>query len=162
MSYHSYIDNMIETDLENRQSNLKTFWSYLKSLKSLDKVNILNRQYQSVFTQEEPGEAQGVSVFRIRNTETPTAPQPKEIGRLDNISACFLKECVIELVPILAVIFNKSLSQGIVLEDWPHAHITPIYKKNARQYPANYRPVSLTSMILCCNLLEHCIVSHTS
>ena len=33
LSYHSYIDNLIEPDLENRQSNLLRFWSYIKSLR---------------------------------------------------------------------------------------------------------------------------------
>ena len=36
--------------------------------------------------------------------------------------------------------------------------MTAIYKKGARHYAANYRPVSLTS--LCCKLLEHAIVSN--
>ena len=84
---------------------------------------------------------------------------PRKAVGPDNLSACFLKECAIEIAPILAVSFNKSLSQGIVPEDWRHANVTAIFKKGARQDPANYRPVLLTSM--CCKLLEHCIVSHT-
>ena len=105
-SYHSYIDNLIEPDLENRQSNLKQFWSYIKSPRkdktglaplkdkgrlfnaAVDTANILNRQYQSVFTQEEPGEApysDGFSYPDITefmwNTEALTAPQPKESSR---------------------------------------------------------------------------------
>ena len=54
---------------------MKQIWSYIKSLRkdntglarlkdkgrlfnaAVDKANILNRRYQSVFTQEEPGEA---------------------------------------------------------------------------------------------------------
>ena len=61
--------NVIEPDLESRQSNLNNVWSYIKSLRkdntglaplkdkgrlrnaAVDKANILNRQYQSVFTQ---------------------------------------------------------------------------------------------------------------
>ena len=49
------------------------------------------------------------------NTETLTAPQPKEIFQTI-FQTCF-KECAIELAPILAVIFNKSPSQGIVSEE---------------------------------------------
>ena len=44
-------------------------------------------------------------------------------------------------------------------EEWRHANVTAIYKKDARHDAANYRPVSLTSM--CCKLLEHVIVSNT-
>jgi len=84
---------------------------------------------------------------------------PRRAAGPDNLSTCLLKECAIELAQILLVIFNKSLSQGIVPEDWRHANASAIFKKGARQDPANYRPVSLTS--ICCKLLEHCIVSHT-
>ena len=34
-----------------------------------------------------------------------------------------------------------------------HANVTPIFKKGDRHKPANYRPVSLTSIV--CKLLEH-------
>jgi len=84
---------------------------------------------------------------------------PRKAAGPDNLSVCFLNECVIELAPILTVIFNTSLSQGIVSGDRRNAKVTAIFKKGARQDPANYRPVSLTS--ICCKLLEHCIVSHS-
>ena len=166
---------MIEPDLESRQSNLNNLWSYIKSLRkdntglaplkdkgrlcnaAVDKANILNRQYQSVFTQEEPGKApcpDGLSYPDMNEFTVTTSEIHKLIQHLnpwkaagpDNLSACFRKECAIELAPILAVIFNKSLSQGIVPEDWRHAHVTAIFKKGARQDPPNYRPVSLTSI----------------
>ena len=95
---------MIEPDLENGQSNLKIVWSYIKSLRkdntglaplkdkcrlfnaTVDNANILNRRYQSVFTQEELGEAPCPDGFSYPdmtewNTETLTAPKPKTSSR---------------------------------------------------------------------------------
>ena len=84
---------------------------------------------------------------------------PRKATGPDNIPARILKDCASELAPILTIIFNKSLQEGTVSEDWRHANVTAIYKKGTRHDAANYRPVSLTS--LCCKLLEHVIVSKT-
>ena len=42
--------------------------------------------------------------------------------------------------------------------DWKSVNVSEIFKKGQRYAPANYRPMSLTS--LCCKLLEHIIVSN--
>ena len=52
----------------------------------------------------------------------------------------------------LYIIFRKSLSEGCVPKKWKEANITPIFKKGSRIEAANYRPVSLTSVV--CKLLE--------
>ena len=84
---------------------------------------------------------------------------PRKATGPDNIPACILKDCCSELAPILTIIFNKSLQEGTVPEDWRRANVTAIYRKGTRHDAANYRPVSLTS--LCCKLLEHVKVSKT-
>ncbi|MCG8046535.1 MAG: reverse transcriptase family protein, partial [Candidatus Thiodiazotropha endolucinida] len=84
---------------------------------------------------------------------------PRKASGPDNISARILKDCSASLTPILTLIFRQSLHEGRVPDDWRHAYVTAIFKKGSRQDPANYRPVSLTS--LCCKLLEHIIVSNT-
>ena len=54
---------------------------------------------------------------------------------------------------------NKlSLEEGIVPSEWKEANITPLFKKGSRNKPANYRPVSLTSVV--CKLLETLIRDH--
>ena len=55
----------------------------------------------------------------------------------------------------LTIIFNKSLQEGKVPDDWKIAHVTAIFKKGKHTSPGNYRPVSLTSII--CKLLESII-----
>ena len=69
-----------------------------------------------------------------------------------------LKECSSEIAPILTLIYNESLAQGTVPDDWRQANVAPIFKKGEKYNAANYRPVSLTS--ICCKTLEHIIVSN--
>ena len=68
-SNYSYINNIIEFNEinDNKPDKQKRFWCYIKSLwkdnigispgrlinTAMDKTNILNRQYQSAFTQED-------------------------------------------------------------------------------------------------------------
>ena len=51
--------------------------------------------------------------------------------------------------------FNKSLSEGVVPDDWKIAHVTAIFKKGNVKSPGNHQPVSLTSTV--CKLLESII-----
>lgn len=65
---------------------------------------------------------------------------------VDGIHSVVLKECSEELAEPLAELFTKSLSSGIVPDDWKVANVTPIFKnKGSRDDVGNYRPVSLTS-----------------
>ena len=73
----------------------------------------------------------------------------------DNIPAIQLKTCAEEL----AFIFQQTLDQNKVPDDWKTALVTPVLKKGKHSEPANYHPVSLTSII--CKVNEHIIVSET-
>ena len=46
----------------------------------------------------------------------------------------------------LSIICRRSLLIGEVPGDWRFANMTPIYMKNYKEDPGNYRPVSLTSV----------------
>ncbi len=56
------------------------------------------------------------------------------------------KELRDEIAPPLTQIFNKSLSEKSIPDDWKQAIISPIFKKGKRNIASNYRPVSLTSI----------------
>ena len=58
----------------------------------------------------------------------------------------------------LSSIYNESLAQGTVPDDWRQANVAPVFKKGEKYYAANYRPMSLTC--ICCKTLEHIIVSN--
>ena len=57
----------------------------------------------------------------------------------------------------MTLIFQASLQQGEVPDDWKQANVAPIFKKGDRSTAANYRPISLTSV--CSKILEHIIHS---
>ena len=73
----------------------------------------------------------------------------------DKILCRLLKELSAELAPALTLLFNRSLSTGVVPEIWRYALVQPIFKKGDRGQTANYRPISLTCV--CCKLLEHVV-----
>ena len=76
----------------------------------------------------------------------------------DGLSARVLKECSSEIAPILTYIYNESLAQGAVPDDWRQANVASVFKKGEKYDAAIYRPVSLTC--ICCKTPEHMIVSN--
>ena len=77
---------------------------------------------------------------------------------VDGIPPKLIKEFVEQISTPLAKVFNLSLGEGIVPSKWKEANITPLFKKERRNKPENYRPVSLTSVV--CKLLETLIRDH--
>ena len=169
------------------QKPLKKFWSYIKSLKkdscgvsplkrdgvlvseSKQKATILNSQYSSVFTKESSNE-----IPELEDSPHPSLPPLKvslpgvlkllnnlkidKAAGPDKIHPRFLKTVSEEVAPLLVHLFQKSIDTGHVPTQWKCANITPVFKKGDKSDPANYRPVSLTSVP--CKLLEHIISKH--
>ena len=65
----------------------------------------------------------------------------------DEIPARLLKETASIIVPSICKLFNKSLEQGTVPQDWKLANVVPVYKKGDKEHTENYRPVSLLPII---------------
>ena len=57
-----------------------------------------------------------------------------------------LKELSHEIVPILELIYNRSLQSGIVPSDWKNAKIASIFKKGDKHKASNYRPDSVPDL----------------
>jgi len=70
----------------------------------------------------------------------------------DDISNNVLKQTSYFLAPRLTTLFQLSLNQGIVPDDWKDAHVTPIHKSGRLDLANNYRPISLTSCV--CKIME--------
>jgi len=85
---------------------------------------------------------------------------PHKANGPDSVSARILKECANQVVDFLVLLFNASLKQGKIADDWRHAVITPLFKGgNKNPFKAeNYHSISLTSVT--CKILEHVIYSH--
>ena len=181
-AYNDYITNIISPD---SSSNPKRFYGFIKSKKienhfvahlkaktgithsdSATKANILNDQFSSVFNKgEDPstipdmGPSPHPTVDNITVTENGVHKllaglEPHKASGPDQLPARLASE----LAPIYTLLFQASLDQGIIPDEWKSANVVPIYKKGDRSKPENYRPVSLTSIT--CKTLEH-IVSST-
>ena len=66
----------------------------------------------------------------------------------DKIPASVLKNCRIELALLLAILFNKSLETSELPQDWIDADVLPILKSGNKLECNNYRPISLTSLVV--------------
>ena len=178
-AYRKYVNEVVS-------DSPKKFWSFVKNLKvdtigiptlkkdgklesdNKAKAEILNDQFKSVFTKENP------QLPSLPELNTPTMPDiiisvegvakllhdlnPSKASGPDNISARILKLAAEELAPALSIIFQKSLDTGEIPLSWLRANITPLFKKGKRTCASNYRPVSLTC--ICSKLLEHIIHSN--
>ena len=132
-----------------------------------DMAKILNEYFTSVFTSEPPGEVPPVEKLPTESIldnifftaeqvrKKLVALKPNSAPGPDKISSRFLKNNAGAMAPALAMIFNKSMSEGSVPEDWKLANVTPIFKKGSKGDPGNYRPVSLTSVP--CRTMESCM-----
>ena len=65
----------------------------------------------------------------------------------DGVSPVFLKEGIDILSPVLLKLFRHSLQKGIVPLSFKKANVIPIHKKDLKTIVANYRPISLLSIL---------------
>ena len=128
---------------QDQPSKQKRFWSYIKSLKNtgiaplkdnerlfntaIDKANIVNRQYQSVFTKEnsddtpKPSDKQYPQMPEITVT---TEGVRKLLNRCNPSKACgpgkiparILRESADVLATLLCIVFNASIQSDTVPE----------------------------------------------
>ena len=85
----------------------------------------------------------------LRQIKPNKAPGP------DGISGHILKHCSDSLYFPLSILFNKSYRSSCIPDDWKTANVVPIHKKEAKDDVKNYRPVSLTSLVM--KIFEKCI-----
>ena len=132
------------------------------------KATLLNEQFSSVFTKEDKATAPSlgkspypdVQAFDVHNNGVQKLLQnlnPHKASGPDNIPSRLLKETAAEIAPALTLLFQSSLQQGEVPEDWKLGNVTPLFKKGDKNDASNYRPISLTSA--CSKLLEHILHS---
>ncbi|XP_052788794.1 uncharacterized protein LOC128223557 [Mya arenaria] len=189
-AYWKHVEDLIEGDddeLDQPPKKKKKFWAYIKALRKdscgiaplkdkgklhnepIDKANILNQQYRSVFTQENNSNTptpDGDPYPSMNDIEvTPEGVlallkklNPNKATGPDMIPSRILKELADQCAPYLSTIFNKCLQSGEVPSIWKTANVSAIFKKGQRFKASNYRPVSLTC--ICCKLLEHIVVSN--
>ena len=66
----------------------------------------------------------------------------------DGISGKILKNCCGSLAYPLSLIYRLSYNSGIVPQEWKMANVVPVYKKGSKSSVENYRPISLTCLVM--------------
>ena len=126
------------------------------------KANAFNMFFKSVFTEE----SDCLPHFNINvkcSIEHFSFPIDKINKKLNNLNPYkspgpdelhhrIIKELCNELSLPLCLIFLKSFSEGELAQDWKDAIITPLYKKEEKEFASNYRQISLTSIV--CKVME--------
>ena len=69
-----------------------------------------------------------------------------------------LKAVAKEISVPLSILFNRSLAEGVFASSLKESNVLPLYKKDDKSLPSNYRPISLLSNIG--KLLERIIFKH--
>ncbi|XP_072016713.1 uncharacterized protein [Amphiura filiformis] len=139
------------------------------------KASILNRHFASVFTDDKSttlpdlGPSPHPSMDRITVNIQGVIKllqnlKPHKATGPDGIPARLLRETALEIAPAITLLFQASLDQGKVPASWKKASVVPIFKKGDRSLAANYRPISLTSILckLCEHILHHAMIGHFS
>ena len=80
---------------------------------------------------------------------------PNKAPGPDGIHGKVLKNCAQSLAYPLSVLFNLSFSTGCIPPDWKLALVVPVLKKGDKSSVENYRPISLTSLVM--KVFERCI-----
>jgi ribosomal protein L29 len=137
-------NGMVAESDEEKAEVLMDFFSSVMTNEDLENIPEL--------TQRNPEELNEITVEKEDTEKQLAGLNTNKSTGPDDIHPRVLKELKKELAEPLTIIYNKSLKEGVLPEDWKSAQITPIYKKGCKTDPGNYRPVSLTS--IACKILE--------
>ena len=72
---------------------------------------------------------------------------PAKSAGIDNLTGRFLKEGALVLASPITDLVNLSISLSLFPDDCKIAKLKPLYKKEAKTKPKNYRPISLLPLL---------------
>ena len=167
-SFYQYI-NSKTTKRDNIPDLIKQDGNKTKN--DEEKSSTLNDFFSSVFTTENlnsmPVIDDKISSDKFLHTVTSTEEEMKTLLKnlkpnkspgTDEIHPHLLRECATQLAKPFNDLFNLTVRQNKIPNEWKQAEIRPIYKKKGSKCdPSNYRPVSLTSVT--CKVFEKIIKS---
>jgi hypothetical protein len=167
-AYNTYVNNLVTSD-----KNPKKLYSFISSKRCESsgvsvikdngvghsdpkvKAKILNNQFSSVFTREDLTNTPTMDSYPYPSMDPFTVTvngvtkllselDPHKAQGPDGIPPKFLKEFATDIAPALTLVFQASLTQGRVPDEWKHALVTPVFKKGQKYKTENYRTISLT------------------
>ena len=164
-AFYKFVNNKIGN--KSNIAPLKTSSGDLLT-SDLDRANLLNEYFQSIFTLDNGITPQfpsridntnnGISDIEItpeitfqilKKLKTNAASGP------DGLPLILFHYTAHSLSVPLSTLFRSLIDLRSVPSEWKHAIITPKFKKGAPTDPSNYRPIALTCT--CCKVLESII-----
>ena len=161
------------SDKQSENAISKKFWSYVKASSNTHRIpetihyndifkndfkeqaNLFNEfffqqfssksEYDIEISYPKQSELQfnPVDVLKIlRSTDPNKAPGP------DQIHGKILKMCAKNVAVPLAMLFETSYYTCTIPNDWKSANVVPVFKKGSKSSVQNYRPISLTSLVM--------------
>ena len=151
----------------------KKFWSYVKSTSNShripdsvhyrqkfrcedkDKANLFNEYFFDQFS-----EASNYDININYNSNTDVSFDQVEIYDFlknidpnkcpgpDGVHGKILKTCANSLSLPLLILFRTSFFTCKIPNDWKLANVVPVHKKGSKNSVENYRPISLTSLVM--------------
>ena len=138
----------------------------------IDKANLLNKYFESVFIQDDGNLPTFPSRFPTVNHDTISDIQisplalhrilstlkPNSAAGPDSLPPILFRKTANALIHPLTTMFRSFIDLRTLPQEWKHSIITPKFKKGNPSDPSNYRPIALTCT--CCKILESCISSN--
>ena len=112
-----------------------------------DITSVIHKDFTAGITDITIDEQDVYKVLKELNCAKATGP--------DGIPTRVLKDAASVLAGPLCHLYNISLRNGAIPQEWKLADVTPVFKKGQREDAKNYRPVSLTPII--CKCLERLV-----
>ena len=170
-----------ERSIAEDKANPKRLFSYIKSRQPLDNgisqlavgvaltsdkreiAEALNQRFKSVFIRDNDDALPpfpcrtSVCMPDVVFTESKVEEVLKSLHQHsapggDGVHAYKLGACAAAFARPIAILCSLSFSTGRLPSEWLEANVTPLHKKGSKQVAANYRPVSLTSVV--CKVAE--------
>ena len=162
-------------DYCDRNILTKKFWSHVKSSKNsstfpevisyegitanepLAKANMFNRYFYKQFSGPSYYDTNidftNDSTFDIDLSDSRIKPllDNLDINKAqgpDAVSGAVLKNCSKTLAYPLSILFSLSYNTGYIPQEWKLANVVPVHKKDDKNKVTNYRPISLTSLVM--------------
>ena len=94
----------------------------------------------------------------LSNTNSNKASGP------DGIHGQILKNCATSLAKPISLMFKLAYNIGSIPREWKLANVVPVHKKGSKENVENYRPISLTCLVMKTfeRIIKDTILTHTS
>ena len=175
---HLVQQKMKDNFMDDEDSNLitKKFWSYVKSNSNshripelvhhnniyrsepLQQADLFNNYFYSQFSEEssydiniEHSRYDGVPEIDFNSRRIEKIFSKLNVNKAvgpDGIHGRVLKNCATVLSYPVSILFKLSFYTSTIPLDWKMAHVVPIHKKGCKSDVENYRPISLTSLVM--------------